>query len=113
MPSIIDDLDLTKKSVPAIVDKLLYAHVLLDRSGSMDTVRLQTVDAYNEYVNGLATTPGLRARISLTIFDSASIDLIRDCVPVAQPEARLAPADYMPRASTPLNDAIGVTVTNI
>jgi hypothetical protein len=111
MPSIIDDLDLTKKQpVGATGMKKLYAHVLLDRSGSMGDVREATVDAYNEYVNGLALTPGLDARISLTIFDSDGIDLIRDKVHAVDKASRLTEEEYIPRASTPLNDAIGKTV---
>lgn len=111
--SIIDDLDLSQKGKAASAAKTLDAHVLLDRSGSMGAVQAQTVDAFNEYVNGLANTPGLDALISLTIFDSASIDLIRDRVPVKNEAAKLKPEEFQPRASTPLNDAIGATATRI
>ncbi len=31
-----------------------YAYILLDRSGSMESCRAVTIDAFNEYVNGVA-----------------------------------------------------------
>lgn len=110
---IIDNLDMTKKPGAAGAKKLLYAHVLLDRSGSMGPIARQTVDAFNEYVNGLAMTDGLDARISLTIFDTEGIDLIRDKVPASAPQAKLAVTEFLPRAGTPLNDAIGRTISEV
>jgi hypothetical protein len=108
----IDDLDMSRKGAQPGA-KLLYAHVLLDRSGSMGPIARQTVDAFNEYVNGLAVTDGLDARISLTIFDTEGIDLIRDKVPAKAPQAKLSITEFLPRAGTPLNDAIGRTVSEV
>lgn len=108
---IIDDITINKPG--AAITKRLIAHVLLDRSGSMGAVAQQTVDAYNEYVNGLAHTAGLDARISLTIFDSISIDLIRENVPVTSAAAKLTMEEFVPRGNTPLNDAIGQTVSKV
>jgi hypothetical protein len=90
----------------------LYAHILLDRSGSMENNRDITIDAFNEYVNGLRLAKDLDVRLSLTLFDSQGIDLIHDAVPVADfPE--LSRRDYEPRAMTPLLDAIGATMAHI
>lgn len=86
----------------------LYAHVILDRSGSMETMRTAAVDAYNEYCNSLKADPDIDAKISLTIFDSISIDHIRYAV---DPEtAKIKSFDFQPRGQTPLYDAIGKTV---
>jgi hypothetical protein len=90
----------------------LYAHVILDRSGSMESCRDSTIDAFNEYVGGLAKDDKVSARVSLTIFDSQSIDLIRDNVK-AKDCAKLDRETYVPRSMTPLNDAIGQTVAKI
>lgn len=90
----------------------LYAHVVLDRSGSMGSVRESTIDAFNEYLNGLAVDANLSARISLTIFDSESIDLIRDNLK-AKDAPKLTATEYVPRGGTPLYDAIGKTVAAI
>lgn len=92
--------------------KKLYAHVLLDRSGSMEEIRDKTIDAINEYIGGLAKDKEVSARVSLTIFDSQSIDLIRDNVKAKDCE-KLTRATYEPRGMTPLNDAIGRTVAKV
>lgn len=90
----------------------LYAHVVLDRSGSMSVIQQQTIDAFNEYVQGLAADEKISGRLSLTIFDSNSIDLIRDNAKVKE-MPKLTPVEYVPRGGTPLYDAIGKTVAKI
>ncbi|MGE0502049.1 MAG: hypothetical protein AB7O76_13990 [Rhizobiaceae bacterium] len=92
--------------------KNLYAHILLDRSGSMESCRDTTIGAFNEYVNSLRANANLNARISLTVFDDQSIDLIFDAH-----DARILPAltreQFVPRGMTPLNDSIAVTAQAI
>lgn len=90
----------------------LYAHVVLDRSGSMASCRNSTIDAFNEYLTGLAADNTLSSRVSLTIFDTGGIDLIRDNVK-AKDCPKLTAEEFVPRASTPLYDAIGKTVAVI
>ncbi|MES1202562.1 MAG: vWA domain-containing protein [Pseudomonadota bacterium] len=87
----------------------LYVHILLDRSGSMESCRDTTIDAFNEYVMGLRRSDKVDARLSLTTFDSESIDLIAHDVSAAS-FLELSRANYVPRASTPLLDAIGHAV---
>jgi hypothetical protein len=94
------------------MQKKLYAHVLLDRSGSMESCRDSTISAFNEYVSTLKHTEDVDARISLTIFDSSSIDLIRDGVS-ARNFTPITREEFVPRASTPLFDAIGKTVAHM
>ena len=84
----------------------LYAHVVLDRSGSMSSCATDTVGGYNAYVDGLPKD----AKVSLTTFDSVSIDLVRDAVaPLA---GKIAPEEFVPRGSTPLLDAVGRTIAD-
>ncbi len=90
----------------------LYAHILLDRSGSMEDCRDTAIDAFNEYVMGLRRSDEVDARLSLTIFDSQSIDLLQHVEP-AKSFLKLSRANYVPRASTPLLDAIGHAVAEI
>lgn len=90
----------------------LYVHILLDRSGSMESCRDATIGAFNEYVNSLRADSKLSARVSLTLFDSAGIDLIVDRVKT-QDVSPLTREQFVPRAMTPLNDAIGRTVAAI
>lgn len=87
----------------------LYAHILLDRSGSMESCRDTTIDAFNEYVMGLRRSDSVDARLSLTIFDSESIDVLAHAEPAAG-FLELSKQNHIPRASTPLLDAIGHAV---
>lgn len=88
--------------------KKLYAHILLDRSGSMETCRDTAIGAFNEYVNSLKLNENLAATISLTTFDDLSIDLVFDRKP-AEDMPALTRELFEPRGMTPLNDAIGRT----
>lgn len=86
----------------------LTVHVVLDRSGSMSSIKDDAIGGFNEYVTTLTkTTPG--AKLSLTIFDDQSIDTIVDNVTVGA-VTPLNNATYQPRANTPLYDAIGKVV---
>ena len=77
----------------------LTVHVVLDRSGSMQSIKDDTIGAFNSYVETLAKDSP-KSKLSLTIFDSQSIDTIVNDVPLAD----VKPLDgdtYQPRASTP------------
>lgn len=90
----------------------LFAYILLDRSGSMEGCRDTTIDAFNEYVMGLRRSDEVDARVTLTIFDSHSIDTLQHAEP-AKSFMELNRQNYVPRASTPLLDAIGHAVAHI
>lgn len=92
--------------------KRLYAHILLDRSGSMEECRESTISAFNEYVNTLRSNEDISARISLTLFDDQSIDLVFDMEKAAN-MPKLTHETFVPRGMTPLNDAIGKTAARI
>ena len=91
---------------PAPESSKLYAHVVLDRSGSMQSCASDAVGGYNAYAAKLPET----ARVSLTLFDSEGVDLIRDAV--APAVAGMRADEYVPRAATPLYDAIGRTIAD-
>lgn len=86
----------------------LTVHVVLDRSGSMQSIKDDTIGAFNSYVETLAKDAP-DSKLSLTIFDSQSIDTIIDNAKIGEVE-ELTAAMYQPRASTPLFDAVGKTV---
>jgi Mg-chelatase subunit ChlD len=92
--------------------KRLYAHILLDRSGSMEECRDSTIGAFNEYVNTLHADDAVSARVSLTLFDDQSIDLVFD-KQKARDLPKLTEETFVPRGMTPLNDAIGKTADKI
>jgi Mg-chelatase subunit ChlD len=95
-----------------MMKKKLYAHILLDRSGSMEECRDSTISAFNEYVNTLRTDETVSARVSLTLFDSESIDLVFDRQDAAG-MPKLTRETFVPRGMTPLNDAIGRTAAGM
>jgi hypothetical protein len=72
----------------------------------MEDCRTDAIGAVNSYLRQVKSDTDMEAKVSLIIFDSQSIDVIRDGVPATScPE--LAVDEYQPRAQTPLLDAVG------
>lgn len=82
--------------------------ILLDRTGSMETVKKETITGFNTYLDGLKDAKG---KVSVTVvqFDSQSIDKLCDGATVKD-APRLNDKNYEPRAWTPLYDALGKTL---
>lgn len=95
-----------------MTENRLYVHVLLDRSGSMETCRDTTIAAFNTYVRSLQIHDATLTRLSLTQFDTEGIDLHHDSQSVHIIGA-LTRETYVPRGGTPLYDAIAKTVAHI
>lgn len=79
---------------------------LLDRSGSMEAIKGDTIGAFNAYLDGLQ---GADIEFSLVQFDSMSLDKVYVRVPVAQ-ATKLDNNNYQPRGGTPLIDASYKTI---
>ena len=100
-----ENIDLTK-AVPA--QGLTLVTYLLDRTGSMLTIKEATIEAFNGYLAGLKIGDA-RIEFSLIQFDSISIDKnyvgtpINDVQPLTQ-------YSFQPRGSTPLIDACVKTI---
>jgi hypothetical protein len=92
-----------------MADSRLYVHVLLDRSGSMESCRDTTIDAFNSYVGSLAAQSRPGTRLSLTIFDSESTDRVFEAVRISD-VPKLTSETFVPRGSTPLFDAVARVV---
>ena len=88
----------------------VYVALLLDRSGSMSTNKIETVSAVNSYTSGLQKK--FKGRFTLTQFDSESIDIVQDNVKIKD-ISLLTEHSYQPRGMTPLLDAIGQTVSKM
>lgn len=83
---------------------------ILDRSGSMETVRSAAIDGFNAFLRDQQAAPG-QTRLSLVFFDSG-IDTRHDSIPVAE----AVPLDrdtYVPSGGTALLDAIGDTIDRL
>ena len=89
-----------------MVAQKVHVAIVLDRSGSMEDCRTDAIGAVNSYLRQVKTDKDMEASVSLIIFDSQSIDVIRDKVPAGDC-AELGADEYQPRAQTPLLDAVG------
>jgi hypothetical protein len=85
---------------------------LLDRTGSMEAIRDDTIGGFNAYLDGLKGNGAAEIDFTLVQFDSVSIDKICVAVPVAE-VAKLTRDTYQPRASTPLIDAAVKTINAV
>lgn len=85
---------------------------LLDRTGSMEAIRDDTIGGFNAYLDGLKGDGDAKIDFTLIQFDSMSIDKICVAVPVAE-VAKLTRETYQPRASTPLIDAAVKTINAV
>lgn len=87
--------------------------LLLDRTGSMASVKTETTGGFNGYLDTLLQKEESKdIKFHFTQFDSISVDVVHDCVPL-KAVSRLTDETYQPRANTPLYDAIGKTIRAI
>lgn len=84
--------------------------VVLDRSGSMGSVRDDTIGGFNAFLEKQKEIPG-DVTITLVQFDNL-IETVLNAVRVTD-AAPLTKETYVPRASTALLDAIGETINSL
>jgi hypothetical protein len=94
---------------PAAVHPIV--NVILDQSGSMNTIREATILGFNEYLQSLKDTDP-EMRFSLTLFDTERVETPYVDVAVSTVPP-LTNATYAPRAGTPLYDAVCTTLLKI
>ncbi len=91
-----------------------YTHitVILDRTGSMESIRNDTIGGFNAFLNKQKEEPGT-ATLTLVQFDSQDpYEILHRFKPIeGVPE--LTRETYVPRASTPLLDAIGRGINDL
>lgn len=89
-----------------------YTHIVLivDRSGSMEKRRASTISAINEYLGGQRSVEGT-ATLTLNTF-SHTFDRVHDFVNLSE-VADLTEANYAPKGTTALYDAIGHTFAEV
>lgn len=95
----------------------IYNLIILDKSGSMSSIRQAAFDGCNEVLGGIKAAAEKHAEtqehfVSLMLFDSDSMPYILDMVP-AQDLQLMKPEQFIPCACTPLLDAIGMSVTRL
>ena len=103
---------------PTITPKTqVYNLVILDKSGSMESIRKEAIDGYNETL-GTIRAAQLKHMdtqthyVSLAAFCGCGIDMIYDKTPIKDAE-KLTREKYDPCCTTPLFDAIGSTIKQL
>ena len=92
----------------------IYNLVILDKSGSMESIRKEAIDGYNETLGSIKATQlkfidTQEHYVSLAAFWDCGIDMIYDMTPIKDAD-KLTKEKYDPCCCTPLFDAIGKTV---
>lgn len=85
---------------------LTHLYFLLDRSGSMQSIKTDTEGGFEAFIDEQRTAPG-ECRVTLAQFDNEY-----DVVYADRPLADVPPLVLAPRGSTALLDAMGRTITD-
>ena len=91
-----------------------YTHitVILDRSGSMESIRDDTIGGFNTFLEQQKAEPGT-ATLTLVQFDTQDpYEVIHKFKPIKE-VAPLTRETFVPRASTPLLDALGRGINDL
>jgi hypothetical protein len=91
-----------------------YTHIaiILDRTGSMESIRDDTIGGFNTFLSQQKAGPG-SATLTLVQFDTQDpYEVIHHMRPIGQ-IPNLTRETYVPRAATPLLDALGRGVNDI
>jgi uncharacterized protein YegL len=93
-------------------NNLTQITLVLDRSGSMSSLRDATISGFNEFIEGQKAVPG-EANITLIQFDTENpYEVIFDGKPIRE-VSKLTAEMYVPRGGTPLHDALGRTIDDL
>ena len=94
----------------------VYNLILLDESGSMNSIWRQALDGINETLNGIRKTqdeyPSQHQYVSIVTFEGngvRGVKTLRDRIPVENIQ-NLKDDDYRPGGCTPLYDAMGLSL---
>jgi hypothetical protein len=93
-------------------DNGTHIHVLLDRTGSMEVIRDDTIGGFNAFVRTQKEAPG-RATMTLAQFDTVDPYEIVFGFKDIQDVPDLTREAYVPRACTPLLDAMGRGINDL
>lgn len=83
---------------------------ILDRSGSMESIRSDAVGGFNAFLEAQRNVPGT-ATVTLVLFDD-KYEVVHESVDLKAVE-NLTDKTFVPRGSTALLDAIGRTINDV
>ncbi|MEN8173906.1 MAG: hypothetical protein ABFS03_13630 [Chloroflexota bacterium] len=93
--------------------KKMMVSFVLDETGSMQSVKGETISGFNEYIQTLNNEKSAEnIRFTLTKFNSMKVEVVYDSVKLGK-VAALDDDSYRPEAMTPLYDAIGKTIRSL
>jgi uncharacterized protein with von Willebrand factor type A (vWA) domain len=78
--------------------------VIVDRSGSMDSIKKDAIGGFNTFLSEQKKVKGA-ANLTMILFDH-EYKVVADAIPLEKAEA-LTDQTYVPRGMTAMNDAIG------
>ena len=95
----------------------VYNLIILDKSGSMNSIENAAIAGFNETVGGIRSAQHQFAAtqqhyVSLLTFCSCTMEYVYDCVPVDKVKT-LTSRDYRPCCGTPLFDAMGRGINDL
>lgn len=85
--------------------------VVLDRSGSMDSIGQSTVDGFNTFIKEQKAAEG-EANITLVQFDN-QYQVDYKGLPINEAKELILGETFVPRATTALYDAVGQTIKDV
>ena len=90
----------------------VHFYILLDRSGSMESMRNDVIGGYNNFINEQRSNPG-KARVTLVQFDSQDAqEVLLESVRLEKVPA-LTERTFVPRGGTPLLDATASLIESV
>lgn len=90
----------------------LHIYFVLDRSGSMESIRTDVIGGFNTFVHAQKALPDA-AILTLAQFDSQDVHEVTIKAEDIQTVTDLGVSDFIPRGGTPLYDAIGHAITEV
>lgn len=98
------------------MEKKIYNLIILDESGSMETIKPQAVTGLNETLQTIKSAQEMYENqshyVTLVSFNTNRVITIYDCCPAHRIQ-ELNSDDYCPDACTPLYDAMGTSLTKL
>jgi Mg-chelatase subunit ChlD len=92
-------------------ENLTQITIVLDRSGSMASVRDTTIAGFNEFIEAQKAVPGCVNLTLIQFDDENAYEVVFDRALSDVP--KLTAETYAPRGGTPLHDALGKTISEL
>ncbi len=103
---------MAKKSKINRESKSVLVNFILDRSGSMEDVKDETIKGFNNYRKELLGQKGISYLMTLTLFGGPEV-ITKHAADPLEKVADLDNQSYRPDGYTPLYDAIGRTIREV